>query len=266
MGDRFSGMSKIWLSLLLGILGGAAASAADFATEMLGSTFKLFNPASTATCFLVRRPAPDESTYLVTAAHVLEHAKGENVILVLRERRSDGSYQRHDHTLKLRRDDQPLWVRHATEDAAVIRIAEPLPVPVSTLPVSALADEARLHHAKLHICSPVFVLTYPTRFEANDAGFPVARQGILASHPFLPVQRYHTYLADFTTFDGDSGGPVFVRGRKDHPLVVGIVLAQFRHDEQVTLEYEERTIHHPLGLGTVLQAQFILETIEHAAR
>jgi len=59
---------------------------------------------------------------------------------------------------------------------------------------------------------------------------------------------------------------VFVEGSRHHPLVVGIVLAQFRHDETVRLEYEERTIHHPLGLGTVLQARFVRETIDLAAK
>jgi hypothetical protein len=132
--------------------------------------------------------------------------------------------------------------------------------------MSALADEAHLTAAGLHICSSVFVLTYPTRFEANDAGFAVARQGIIASHPFLPVQRHRTYLVNFTTFDGDSGGPVFVAGTDGHPLLVGIVLAQFRHDERVTLEYEERTIHHPLELGTVLHTQFVRDTIEQIAK
>jgi hypothetical protein len=259
-------MKPIWLPLLFGLLGCVAAPAADFATEMLDSTFKLFNPASTATCLLVHREAPDHAVYLVTAAHVLEHANGDSVILVLRERRADGSYQRHDHTLPLRREGKPLWVRHATEDTAVLRLSEPLPFPVSSLPLSALANETRLTTAGLDICSPVFVFTYPTRFEANDAGFPVARHAIIASHPLLPIRRYPTFLADFTTFDGDSGGPVFVRDDHGHPLLIGIVLAQFRHDEQVTLEYEERMIHHPLGLGTVLHAQFITEAIEQAAK
>lgn len=166
----------------------------------------------------------------------------------------------------MRRDGKALWVRHATEDVAVLRLSEPPPVPVAALPLSAIADEAGLTTAGLHICSPLFVLTYPQRFEANDAGFAVARQGIIASHPFLPIQAHHTYLADFTTFGGDSGGPVCIGGTQGHPLLIGIVLAQFRHDEQVTMEYEERSIHHPHGLGSVLHAQFARDTIERAAK
>jgi hypothetical protein len=48
--------------------------------------------------------------------------------------------------------------------------------------------------------------------------------------------------------------------------MIGILVAQFRHDEQVKSENEERTIHHPLGLGSVLYPQFVRETIENAAR
>jgi secreted trypsin-like serine protease len=214
----------------------------------------------------VRREAPDQALYLVTAAHVFDGVKGDTAIVVLRARRGDGSYQRRDHTITVRRGGKALWVRHATEDVAVLRLSEPPPVPAAALPLSAIAGEASLTAAGLHICSPLFVLTYPQRFEANDAGFAVARQGIIASHPFLPIQAHHTYLADFTTFGGDSGGPVFVAGGQGHPLLIGIVLAQFRHDEQVTTEYEERSIHHPLGLGSVLHAQFVRDTIERATR
>ena len=259
-------MKQAILALLVGIISGATASAGDFATEMLEATFKLFHADSTGTCFLVRRAAPDQGLYIVTAAHVLEHTKGDTAIVVLRERQADGSYQRRDHTITIRRDDKPLWVRHATEDTAVVRLAEPPPVPVSALALAAIADEAHLTAAGLHICSPLFVLTYPQRFEANDAGFAVARQSIIASHPFMPVHRYHTYLADFTTFAGDSGGPAFIAGPDGHPLLIGMVLAEFRHDERVKMEYEERTIHHPLGLATVLHAQFVRDTIEQAAR
>jgi len=259
-------MKHVFLTLLIGIISCAIAPAEDFATEMVEATFKLFHVDSTGTWVLVRREPPDQSLYVVTAAHVLERTKGATAIIVLRERHTDGSYQRRDHTVAIRLDGKPLWVRHATEDIAVLRLAEPPPVPVSALPLKAVADEAGVVAAGLHICSSLFVLTYPQRFEANKAGFAIARQGIIASHPFLPVERHHTYYADFTTFAGDSGGPAFVAGAAGHPLLVGIVLAQSRHDERVTTEYEERILHHPLGLGTVLHAQFVRDTIEQAAK
>jgi hypothetical protein len=259
-------MKQLCLSVWFVIIGCAIASSADFATEVLDATFKLFHKDSTGTCFFVRREGADQTLYLVTAAHVLERTKGDTAIVVLRERLADGSYQRRDHTIAIRRDGKPLWVRHPTEDTAVLRLAASPPVPVSALALAAIADEAHLTAAGLHICSPLFVLTYPQRFEANDAGFAVARQSIIASHPFMPVQRHHTFLADFTTFAGDSGGPVFIAGTDGQPLLIGIVLAEFRHDERVTMEYEERTIHHPLGLGTVLHAQFVRDTIDQAAK
>jgi hypothetical protein len=250
--------------MLLGVFLSAGASGGDFATEMLNATFKLFHPNSTGTCVLVRLDAPRASLYVVTAAHVLKRTKGDTAIVVLREKLADGSYKRHDHTIRIRREGKALWVSHPKEDIAVIRLSQPPPVAVDVMPFADVADEARLTAAKLHICSPLFVLTYPQRFEGNQAGFAVARQAIIASHPFLPIERHHTYFVDFTTFSGDSGGPVFVAGTDGHPLLVGIVLAQSRHDEQVKTEYEQRTIHHPLGLATVLHAQFVRDTIEQA--
>ena len=214
----------------------------------------------------MRREPPDQNLYLVTANHVLEGTKGRTAIVVLRERQPDGSYKRRDHTINVRRDGKPLWVRHDKEDAAVLRLSEPPPVPISAVPLTTLANENRVTAAGLHICSPLFVLTYPERFEANDAGFAVARQGIVASHPFLPVQQHHTYLADFTAFGGDSGGPVFIAGADGHPLIIGIVLAQMRHDERLKMEYEERILHHPFGLGIVLHTQFVRDIIEQTAK
>ena len=261
----FPKMKTPLFATLLGILGIAVTASADFATEMLDATFKFFDPTVTGTCFLVRREAPDTALYLVTAAHMLEGTKAEEALLVLRDRQDDGTYKRHDHSVRIRRDGKPLWVRHAKDDVAVLRIAEYPQDIVGSVPLSALADEARLTSAAVHICSPLFVLTYPKTFEANGAGFPVARQGIVASHPLVPVAAKHTFLADFTAFGGDSGGPVFMSGADGHPLIIGMVFAQFRHDEQVKMEYEERSIHYPLGLGEVLHAQFVRETIEQAA-
>ncbi len=253
-------------AIILGFSICATASAADFTTEMLDATFKIYDSAVTGTCFLVRREPPDAALYLVTAAHMLKGTKADKATVVLREKLADGTYKRREHPVVIRRDGKQLWVRHAKDDVAVLRLTEAPPVPVGTLPISALANEARMKAAGLRICSPFFVFTYPKTFEANSAGFPVARQGIISSFPLGPTAKKHTFLGDFTAFGGDSGGPAFVPAADGNPMLIGMVIAQFRHDEQVKTEYEERSIHYPLGLGEVLHAQFVRETIEEAAK
>jgi len=243
-----------------------SASASDFATEMTEATFKFFHPDSTSTCFLIRGEAPDTAHYLITTAHTVEHTKGETAVLVLREKKPDGSYERRDFTIPIRRADKPLWVRHEKQDVAVLKLADPLPVSVPALPASVLADQAGLKAAGVHICSSLFVLTFPQRFEANSAGLPVARHGIFASPPLLPVAAHPTFLADFTTFAGDSGGPVFFAGTDGHPLIAGIAIAQHHHEDRIKTEYEERLIRHPLGMGTILHAHFVRETLAAASK
>ena len=259
-------MKQNLLKALMALLTLGTTTAADFATEMVDATFKFFNVDSTSTCFLVRRAEPDKAYYLVTAAHTMALAKGETAVLVLREPKPDGSYERRDHPVPIRQGEKPLWVHHEKQDVAVLRIAEPLPVAVAGLPISTLADPARFKAAEVHLCSQLFVLTYPQRFEANAAGFPIARLGIFASPPMLPTAAHPTFFADFTTFAGDSGGPVFISGADGHPLVVGITIAQTHHEDHLKSEYEDRTIKYPLGIGTVLHAQYVLETIEAAAK
>ncbi len=253
-------------AVLFALMLPASPASADFAGEMLDATFKLFHPDSTSTCFLVRRDDADKAHYLVTAAHTLERTKGETATLVLRKAKPDGSFERVDHKIPVRQENKPLWVRHDKQDVAVLRLADALPVPVNALPATALADEAKLKALKVGICRSLFVLTYPQRFEANSAGFPVARHGIFASPPLLPSATHPTFHGDFTTFAGDSGGPAFIDGGDAHPVVVGIVIAQSHFEERSKSEYQERVERHPLGLGTILHARFAAEMIEAAAK
>jgi hypothetical protein len=240
--------------------------AADFASEVMDATFKFYDPDSTSTCILVRRPAPDTATYLVTTAHTVERTKGPGAVLVLREAKPDGSYSRRDFPIIIRDKEKPLWVRHEKQDVAVLKLTAPLPVPVVALAASLLADAAALKASAVHICSPLYVLTYPQRFEANGAGFPVARQGIFASPPQLPIPTHPKFLADFTTFAGDSGGPVFIEGSDHRPLIVGIVLAQNHHEDKTKSAYEDRVVRYPLGMGTILHAEYVREALESAAK
>lgn len=249
-------------ALLLLVL--PSARAGDFATRVLDSTFKFFHPDSTSTCMLIKREE-DPALYLVTCAHTLERTKGETATIVLREAKEDGSYTRRDHTLKIRNGETALWVRHEKQDVAVLKLSDDLPVKVAALPESYLLDEAALRSTGVHICSPLFVLTYPQRFEANGAGFPVARQGIFASPPLLPVASHPTFLGDFTTFAGDSGGPVFFPAPEGRPLIAGIVIGQHHHEVKSKGEYEESLTRIPLGMGIILHATYIREVLAAAA-
>ncbi|MCB1131873.1 MAG: trypsin-like peptidase domain-containing protein [Verrucomicrobiae bacterium] len=235
--------------------------------RMLGATFKFFHPASTSTCFLMRH-GEEEALFLVTTAHTVEKTNGEKGTLVLRVPQEDGSYQRKDHEIPIRRGDDPLWVKHPQQDVAVLRLEEPLPVEVEALSSEVLASEEELRAAKVEVGTRLLVLTYPQRFEANGAGFPVARQAVFASPPLLPSKTHPTFLADYTTFAGDSGGPVFMETEEGsgEPMIVGLVLAQHHHVDKMKSEYEEREIRYPLGMGTVLHARYILETLELAGK
>jgi len=241
------------------------AFAAQFADTVMDATFKLFNSASTSTCFFVRNSKPDASLYLVTTAHTLERMNGETAIVVLRRRDDNGLYKRVDHEIVIRKGTRIKWRRHEKHDVAVLAVDDSLPVPVTAIGIDRLADAERFAAEGVGICDRLFVFTYPERFESSRAGHPIARQGIFSSPPLLAPKSSPTFLADFTTFPGDSGGPAFIHGKDGKPLVVGVVVGQQHHDERIDSVYESRVVKHPFRLGLVLHAHHIRETLRTAA-
>jgi hypothetical protein len=262
--------------LLLLVFLSPRAQAVDFATRVIEATFKVTNPSSTATSWFVADPETAGETrpgmLLVTASHVLIKSTGDTASLVLRDLKPDGSYKRRDFPFPIRAAGKPLWYKHPTEDIAVIRVKLPPDVRVRPVPFETLSTEKALSDVQFHPATQIYICGYPARFEVNPAGFPVARNATVASYPILPVKIYKTFSADMTTFSGDSGGPVFMSDprcastdKNGQPLLVGMVLAQWRHDEEVKTLYEEMYIHHPLALSVCVHAHYIREAIEQYA-
>ncbi|MAG94029.1 MAG: hypothetical protein CMJ48_09795 [Planctomycetaceae bacterium] len=243
------------------------------ALRALRGSFRLTDGRSTGTCFVVTRKSSDSDklrTVLVTAAHVLQGFKQDSCQLVLREKRNDGTYARKEVSVTIRKEGQPTWRKHPDLDIAVLPIDLPEGVDVAPSAFEQLADEATLKSRGIHVGQNCFIPCFPAQLEANKTGWPILRRGSIATHPLLPVSAAKTFLLDYTVFGGDSGAPVVtrpltVKGKdagSDGSVVVGIVIGQHRQTDKSVMPFEERIVHHSLGLAICVQAYFVRETIE----
>ena len=86
-----------------------------------------------------------------------------------------------------------------------------------------------------------------------------------------PTGKTKTFIADFNTFEGDSGSPIYVAEEgnsaggaeaKRRQLIIGLVHGQHFLDEKFKNIYQSGETKHRLGLAIVVHATAIRETIE----
>lgn len=219
--------------------------------KLVLATYKLFNEAVTATGFIVKT---DDRTFVVSAAHVFEGMRGDQFLLVARKAEEDGEYRRNDRPVPIRADGKPLWKKHPKQDIAVLPLPDDFDEP--GLPFEALAEDSGMK-----VGDELRITTYPEKFEANGAGFPALRIGIVASFPLTPHKIHGTFLIDMTSWGGDSGGPVILADEAE-PVVVGIVSGKHQiTDSSNESRYVERKVHYPLNISFAVHASFARQLI-----
>jgi hypothetical protein len=214
----------------------------EFNTAVFESTFKLYEPVKNGTCgtaFLLVKPKKPGSSegwwVLVTGAHVLEGIAGDSAILVMRSY-TGGVWNRIPFPFRVRNAGKALWVKHPTADVAAMYISIPIELaPQLSIGTSLLATDQEFSEYDVHPGDQLFALGFPFCVEGNF-GFPVLRTGALASFPLVPSRSVHSFLFDFSVFEGNSGSPVYlyspsrtIRGNSTTTtvqMVVGLVSAQ----------------------------------------
>lgn len=251
----------------------------DLSTALMRATFKLEGPCftgtSTGTCFIIGKPSkniPNFSFYvLVTAAHVLKDIQSDTAILNLRKKVND-SYSKVLYPIKIRSDGKPLWKEHPNADIAVMYV-NLKDIDISLVTANLLAKDEDLKKLEVRPGDELFVLGFPLGSEANDAGFPILRSGIIANYPILPTKATKTMLIDFEVFKGNSGGPVFLISQNRYyegslhmseinRYIIGLVMQEYKYTEQIKTLFETKTTDYPLKLGVVIHASLIKEAID----
>lgn len=241
-------------------------TANELLLSLMNATFKVFNPDSTSTGFLIHDTNPNavsNSVILVTTDHTLAKAKGDHVLLVCRRKNGEGRWERFDHKVLIRKEDKKLWVSHPTQDIGVLRCTMPPDVVYQTLQLRQVADERTLAEAAVTVGTPLFFFSFPGLVEANSAGFPIYREGVISGYPLFPVKEFPVCRVSMPAHGGDSGAPVSLSKTPDNkPLIVGLIASRMLNDDKLLSKGENIEFKRDLSLGGMVQSPFIRETIQ----
>jgi S1-C subfamily serine protease len=233
----------------------------DLPQTMISATVEVEAPLpdgqhTIGTGFLINDPTPDGQprTVLVTANHVFDRMPGPVAHIGYRVQNPDGSWRYDPQPITIRDGKTELWRHDPTHDVAVIAVKAPDAFAKAAIPIAWLAgDAADFGKFDVGPGDEMMVLGYPQGLSANSAGFPILRSGRVAS-PIEAGTINPTFLLDFRVFPGNSGGPVFMGGRRESDgqpvqFVAGMLT------QQVELNNER------LEIGIVTDAEFVRDAI-----
>lgn len=157
---------------------------------------------------------------MVTAAHLLKAIGKGPVFVGARVPEANGGVQ--VAIIKFIPDPKkPFYVQHPEQDVAAFDLRLPEEAAGAlALPsfIGSIAAEPP------RTGEEVSFVGFPEMVTQLEGLFPIMRSGHVASYPVSPQGTADLYVIDADVFPGDSGGPVFIKGRGGRPVVAGMII------------------------------------------
>jgi hypothetical protein len=205
--------------------------------RMMWSTYPLMTPKGMGTGFVVSfrdAEAPGGVTpVVVTSVHVIETVGRGPLDFALRVPDEQGEPEAVAVRYQPRRGRERFYVRHPRQDLAAFALK--LPVGFSDLiPVYSFLDEGSVagRSATLRAGAEVSFLGFPEVLPGTVGAFPILRTGRVASYPVGSTNAQGLFVINADVYPGDSGAPVFTKGRGGRPELVGMIIRRIGTDER----------------------------------
>ncbi|MCC9608900.1 S1 family peptidase [Blastopirellula sp. JC732] len=237
-------------------------------TLVASAVYRFGGTGSNATGWVVKRVDPKHAEkteyWLVTATHVLTAMQGEKATLTLRKFDAEKDlWERAPLEVAIRSGEKNLWTEAGDLDVAVMRLPDDIDPAVDSIPFAWLSPASDWESLPIEAGQMVRCVGFPhaSQFNPSKAGYPMVRLGCIAS---VTREKEPMFLVDFNTFEGDSGGLVYLETEAGDIKVIGLTRAQHFLDERYKLVYGEGLIRQRLGLSIVVPSERIRQLIESA--
>jgi hypothetical protein len=225
--------------------------------KMMWSTYPLMTQKGAATGFVINRPSTQAHGGVVpvifTCTHVLDTVGNGPLVIGVRmpDTTGDAQVALIAFSPPKQRGKQHFYVRHPHHDLAAFALHLPEEFAGHAEIHTSLSERSLVHDSRsLHSGLEVSFLGYPEVLPGTEGAFPVLRSGRVASYPVGTSQAHGRFLINADVYPGDSGAPVFMSGRGNHPELVGMVIQR--------IGPKERTFSH---LAVAVDAEVIREVL-----
>ena len=208
------------------------------------------------TAFLMQGRGSSDEAWLVTAGHLLNRMRGEQVRIGMR-RQVRGVFYAGDVQIRIRDGGRPLFHHSPELDLAALKIGLPGEADCCVLARDFAADDGRLDRAGFGSGVRVLIPGYPYGEASGGAGFAFVREGVVSSFPVLPSAAQPVFYVDFEVFEGYSGAPVIFSDGSSAGLLAGMVLEEVFLEELRQSGKKTSRTRRGLGLAKVLSGPLI---------